>query len=119
MKKMLNLIMKNVVFGLVVAAIWGLSACKPDDPTELVVRVVNNDDEEVVGATVRVYCTEPECIIEDIKTTDDKGFSVHTFELEAVLAIDVTKVIGSDTLSGNGTADLLKNETVSVKIKIK
>ena len=48
-----------------------------------------------------------------------KGFSVHTFELEAVLAIDVTKVIGSDTLSGNGTADLLKNETVSVKIKIK
>ena len=118
MKRMLNLIMKNVVFGLVVAAIWGLPACKPDDPTELIVRVVNNNDEQVEGATVRVYCTEPDCIVEDIKTTDDKGFSVHTFELEAVLAVEVTKIIGSDTLSGSGTADLVKNETVSVKIKI-
>ena len=118
MKRVLNLIMKNVVLGLVVAVIWGLSACKPDDPTILTVRVVNNDNENVAGATVRVYCTEPGCIVEDIQTTDDKGFSVHTFELEAVLAIDVTKVIGSDTLSGNGTADLVKNETVSVKIKI-
>lgn len=118
MKRMLNLIMKNVVFGLLVAAIWGLPACKPDDPTELVVKVVNNDDEEVVGATVRVYCTELECIIEDIKTTDEKGFSIHTFENEAVLAIEVTKMIGTDTLSGNGTADLVKNESISVKIKI-
>lgn len=118
MKRMLNLIMKNVVLGLVVAAIWGLPACKPDDPTELVVKVVNNDNEEVVGATVRVYCTEPECIIEDVKTTDEKGFSIHTFENEAVLAVEVTKMIGSDTLSGNGTADLVKNESVSVKIKI-
>ncbi len=118
MKRMLNLITKNIVFGLVVAGIWGLSACKPDDPTMLTVRVVNNDDEAVVGATVRVYCTEPECIIENIKTTDDKGFSIHVFENEAVLAIKVTKMIGTDTLSGNGTADLVKNESVSVKIKV-
>lgn len=118
MKRMLNLIMKNVVFGLVVATIWGLSACKPDGPTELIVRVINNNDEQVAGATVRVYCTEPNCIIEDLKTTDDKGFSIHTFENEAVLAVEVTKMIGSDTLSGSGTADLVKNETVSVKIKI-
>jgi len=118
MKKMLNLIMKNVVFGLVLAAIWGLSACKRDDPTELFVRVVDKIDKQVEGATVRVYCTEPNCIVEDIQTTDDKGFSVHTFELEAVLAIEVTKVIVLDTLTGKGFADLVKNESITVKIKI-
>jgi len=112
-------ILKNVVLGLVVATLWVLPSCKPDDPTGLVVRVVNNDEEEIQGATVRVFCTEPECIIEDIQTTGTTGLSVHTFEFEAVLAIEVTKIqTANDTLSGTGIADLVKNETIQVKVKI-
>jgi len=123
-------ILKNIILGLVVTVIWGLPACKPDDPTSLVVRVVkvvNNEEEDVQGATVWVYCTEPDsssfippdCIVQDIQTTGATGLAVHTFEFEAVLAIEVTKIEGAnDTLSGTGIADLVENETIQVKVKI-
>ncbi len=106
-----------------ITAILWLPSCKPDDPTGLVVRVVKVDTAqvqvEVAGATVRVYCTEPDCIVEDIQTTGATGLSVHTFKYEAVLAIEVTKIENTnDTLFGTGIADLVKNETIQVKIII-
>ena len=138
MKKILILITKNLFSGfwflptanrqlplpaivlLLVITAW-LPACKPDDPTGLVVRVVKVDTAqvEVPGATVRVYCTEPDCIVEDIQTTGATGLSVHTFQYEAVLAIEVTKIeSNNDTLFGTGIADLVKNETIQVKITV-
>ena len=114
-----QLLLPAIVFMLVITA-W-LPACKPDDPTSLVVRVVKVDTAqvqvEVPGATVRVYCTEPDCIVEDIQTTGATGLSVHTFKYEAVLAIEVTKIENTnETLFGTGIADLVKNETIQVKI---
>ncbi|MFH1321733.1 MAG: hypothetical protein ABII90_13925 [Bacteroidota bacterium] len=84
-----------------------------------VVTFINSAEEKVEDATVRVYCTEPGCIIDDTKKTNAYGESAHAFDHEAVLAIETIKVVPFDTLYGTGIADLVKGKTIAVRVEIK
>ncbi len=56
--------------------------------------------------------------LSDFKTTDVNGKTVHVFDLEAVLNIEVYSKSGNDTLTGTNVIRLLKGKTVNKTVEI-
>lgn len=82
-----------MVFGLIATA---FTSCKRSDgPSTAVIRVLDTNGRLVVGASVRVFCTEPICIIDDSAFTDANGESEHEFDLPAVLKVQAWKQIST------------------------
>jgi len=81
------------VFGLLSTAFMGCG--KNDDPSTALIRVLDTNGRNVIGATVRVYCVEDLCIIDDTSFSDANGESEHEFELPAVLKVQAWKEIAT------------------------
>ena len=124
---MLNRICKTVllgVFALVIATIF--TSCSKEKDTIARIIVKNTNGEVVPDATVRLY---PEATISDngstpnsslTKTdiTDSNGKAEFTYELEVVLKIEATILIGNDNFQGDNRINLLRGETTTKVVEI-
>ena len=87
----------SLFFPYLVVAVMVLgftSSCKDDDsdPTLAEIYVYDTSGAIISGASVRLYCTEEACILENTQETNSKGFSRHEFTHPAILAIEAIKV---------------------------
>ena len=101
------------------------SCKKSTGPSTALVRILDTNGRTIVGATVRVFCTEALCVVDDTAFSDANGESEHEFELPAVLKIqswkqistrfqlnDSTSVDTFYTLYGEGWIRLEENDRV-------
>lgn len=80
------------------------AACKkPVGPSTAVIKVVDTTGSVVTGATVRVFCTEDLCVVDDTAFSDLNGESEHEFDLPAVLRVQVWKDIATTFQTGVNT----------------
>ena len=92
--------------------------------TEINIPVIWNENNRVFGATVelsqpQVLSSVQQTNISDLKISDLNGETEHIFALEAIMNINVFKVISGDTLKGENVManlekiveDLLKDYT--------
>ena len=124
---MLNRIFKSglLVFSFYIVAIC-LSSCDKEKETVGVVIVKYSNNTPVQGATVRLHqdgqqSPQGEEVNPDIdKTniTDANGRAEFTYDLEAILNVDVISFEGNDTLVGTDVIRLLREKRVTKTIKI-
>ncbi|MCB0430758.1 MAG: hypothetical protein H6585_14485 [Flavobacteriales bacterium] len=77
----------------VVISVSLLTGCYREKPTKAEITVQDATGKPVNEATVRLYCTQTNCIIDDTQTTGSDGRSEHKFKAgtEYILFIEATK----------------------------
>ena len=124
---MLNRICKTVLLGffsLVITTTF--TSCSKEKDTIARIIVKNTNGEVVPDATVKLY---PDATISDngstpnpslTKTniTDSNGRAEFTYELEVVLKIEVTILIGNDYFQGKNVINLLRGKTTTKYVEI-
>ena len=122
---MANRIFKTVILGFFVFAFFlTISSCQKAKDTIGVIIVKDVDRNPVSGATVVLHQNaattyqdiDPGIIKTDI--TDANGRAEFTYELEAILQVDVEKIEGNDIYTGTNVIRLLKGKTVEKTIEI-
>jgi hypothetical protein len=124
---MLNKILKPVllvVFALVLTS--SITSCQKAKDTIGVIIVKDINGNTVAGATVVLHQdgmtspqgedTNPAIKKDDI--TDANGRAEFTYELEAILNVDVVKEEGNNVYTGSNIIRLLKEKTVTKVIEI-
>tara|TARA_B100001142_G_scaffold330061_1_gene395955 strand:- start:4511 stop:4888 length:378 start_codon:yes stop_codon:yes gene_type:complete len=105
--------------------IISFSSCQKANDTIGVIVVKDVNRNVVSGATVVLHQNDatnyqdpdPRIIKTDI--TDANGRAEFTYELEAVLQIDVEKVEGNNIYTGSNVIRLLRGKTVEKTVEIK
>ena len=125
--------LRSVVLALCIGImLTGFTSCtKSTDTSTAVVRVVDPNGDPIVGAKVRVYCTEALCQVDDTDFSDANGESEYEFELPAILKIQASKEIATTvqlnpttyvastyTLYGEGWVRLESNGTVVQEVTL-
>ena len=87
------------------------SCTKNSDTSTAVVRVVDTNGDPIVGAKVRVYCSEALCQVEEQSFSDANGESEYEFELPAILKIQASKEIAT-TVQLNATTSVASTYTL-------
>ena len=90
----------------------------------VVVKDLNNSP--IAGASVRLHQdgqlnpqgTEVSQQLAKTNITDENGRAEFTYNLEAILNVDVTSYQGNDTLTGSDIIRLLRGKKVTKTIKI-
>ncbi|MFQ5335087.1 MAG: hypothetical protein ACE5DN_03330, partial [Flavobacteriales bacterium] len=118
MKK--KLIISSILFAAVGSFLaLNFTACLQNDPTIGYVKVIDSNAVPKSGIMVKVYCTEPLCLIKDSGLTDNSGRIKFEYDLPAVLKIDASKdytfnyknIIVFDT---NNNPDTVPDTTITV-----
>ena len=124
---MLNRIFKSVIKGLFLAAITlFLSACAKDKETIALIIVKDSSGQIVSNAgvtlspdpTISSGGLYPESSLTKSKTTDSNGRASFTYELEAILNVEVSKLIGNTTYTGSNIIRLQRGKTIKKVINI-
>ena len=124
---MLNRIFKPVILGLfVLVIVTSVSSCKKAKDTIGVIIVKDSNGLTVPEAYVILHqdslispqgnYTNPELRKEDY--TDANGRAEFTYELEAILNVDVVKTEGNNVYTGSNIIRLLKEKTVTKVVEI-
>ena len=124
---MLNKIFKSVLLGVFVLALYTtITSCNKEKATIGVIIVKYNNGNPVDKAVVRLHqdgaisaggeLVDPD--LADLEFTDPNGRAEFSYNLEAILNVDVVKYLGNDTLVGTDVIRLLKGKTVTKKITI-
>ena len=109
---------KNIVrffsFMLVLAiAIPFLSGCKEDNKCKLIVKVVDVTNTSIVIPEATISISKESGSVKADGITDSKGEAFFTFDNEAILDINVTKIDNlGHTRIGKSTVRLIPGETV-------
>ena len=124
---MLNRICKTVLLGFFALVITTtFNSCSKEKDTIARIIVKNTNGEVVPDATVKLY---PDATISDngstpspslTKTniTDSNGKAEFTYDLESVLNIKVTILIGNDNFQGDNRINLLRGKTTTKVVEI-
>jgi hypothetical protein len=125
---MLNRIFKTAllgVFALVICTTF--TSCKKEKETIGIIIVKNSNGGVVPNASVTLSPEQtyhpttgelPDQSLTKTNNTDANGQVEFTYELEAILNIEVTKVDGNSTYTGINIIRLLKGETVTKVVEI-
>ena len=124
---MLNRIFKSgLLIFISCIIITSLSSCSKEKETVGVVVVKYSNNNPVQGASVRLHQdgqqnpqgedVHPD--LDKINITDANGRAEFTYDLEAILNVDVVSFEGNDTLVGSDIIRLLRGKTVTKTIKI-
>jgi len=94
--------------------------------TKAIITVIDINDNIVEDAKVRLHQdgqistsgldVDPD--LADEKWTNSNGQTVHIFQNEAILNVDVSKWVGTNELTGTNVIMLLKGKTVNKTIEI-
>lgn len=101
-----------------------LVSCDNNQETKAIISVKDLNGVPVQGATVslsqsgQISPSGEVSNISDQQITDAEGKTIHVFELEKVLNIEVQKTEGNDFYSGFDVIRLVKNETVFKTVQI-
>jgi hypothetical protein len=124
---MLNRICKTVllgVFALVIATIF--TSCSKEKDTIARIIVKNTSGAVVQGASVTLYPestispngSTPNPSLTKTNITDSNGKVEFTYELESVLTIEATILIGNDYFQGKNVINLLRGKTTTKYVEI-
>ena len=125
---MLNRIFKSVLLGgaaLVLCATF--TACEKEKEIIGVIIVKKSNGVVVSNAAVTLSPDQthspttgelPEQSLTKTNNTDANGRTEFTYELEAILNVDVVKFLGNDTLVGTDIIRLLKGKIVTKVVEI-
>ena len=124
---MLNRIFKPVLLGLfALVVVASVSSCKKAKDTIGVIIVKDSDQITVKGAVVRLWpdsSVSPQgnyanSDLTKIDITDANGRAEFTYELEAILNVEVKKTDGNNVYTGSNIIRLLKEKTVTKVVQI-
>ena len=103
-----------------------VSCTQEEKETKAIIIVKDFQNNTISGASVRLHqegqisdqgeYTTPS--LDRTEKTDQNGRAQFTYDLEAILDVEVVKYSGNDTLQGNGIVRLLQGKTVSETIEI-
>tara|TARA_B100000287_G_scaffold407475_1_gene432939 strand:- start:776 stop:1138 length:363 start_codon:yes stop_codon:yes gene_type:complete len=99
-------------------------SCEKEDLTKAIIVVVDNQNNRVDGAIVTLSLPIVGSGIQQLNTTDTKitdlnGETEHVFVNEAIMNINVYKVLApNDTIKGQNVIALQKGSTIEKKIEI-
>tara|TARA_B100001123_G_C14650831_1_gene765584 strand:- start:216 stop:518 length:303 start_codon:yes stop_codon:yes gene_type:complete len=98
-------------------------SCNKEEFTKAVIIVVDNENNRVAGANVTLSIPVVGQGIEQLnisstKISDLNGETEHVFTNEAIMNINVYKLINNDTLKGENVIALQKGVTIEKKIEI-
>ena len=121
---MLNRILKS--FLIIAFSLFSISlnSCKKPEDTKAIITVLNINGDKVEDAKVRLHQdgqisqTGLNSEVADEQWTDNNGQTEHVFEHEAILTVDVSKLVGANELTGSNVIRLLKHKTVSKTVYI-
>ena len=107
--------MKNALFAMVSALMLvGFATTSCDNtpgPGTAEVKVYNKDGLAQKNILVRLFCTEPECVVEREGRTNELGVYTESFDLPVVLRVRAVRYDTTITVSGIGPNQI--PETVS------
>jgi hypothetical protein len=124
---MLNRICKTILLGFFSLVITtALTSCSKEEDTIARIIVQNSDGDVVPGATVVLYPESsispngntPNLSLTKKNITDSNGKAEFTYDLESVLNIEATILIGNDNFQGNNNINLLKGKTTTKVVEI-
>ena len=124
---MLNRILENKRLLFLVFLIGSFVSCTQEDKeTKAIIIVKDFQNNTINEAFVRLHqegqisdqgeYTNPS--LDRTEQTDQNGRAQFTYDLEAILDVEVVKYNGNDTLEGKGIVRLLQGKTVSETIEI-
>ena len=124
---MLNKILKPILLGVFALVLTSsITSCQKTKDTIGVIIVKDSSGNTVAGATVVLHqdgMISPQGLPTnaDIKKddiTDANGRAEFTYELEAILNVDVVKTEGNNVYTGSNIIRLLKEKTVTQVVEI-
>ena len=125
---MLNRICKIILLGFFALAITTtFTSCSKEKDTIARIIVKNTNGEAVSGATVVLSPNSslpadngelPSESLTKTNITDSNGRAEFTYELEVVLKIEVTILIGNDYFQGKNVINLLRGKTTTKYVEI-
>ena len=124
---MLNRIFKSGLIGVLsLVMIVTFTSCQKEKETIGVIIVKNSSGAVVSGASVTLFPepglspqgATPDRSLRKTNNTDANGQAEFTYELEAILNIEVTKVDGNSTYTGINIIRLLKGKSVTKVVEI-
>ena len=124
---MLNKILKPVLLGVFALVLTSsITSCQKAKDTIGVIIVKDINGNTVAGATVVLHqdgMTSPQGedtnpAIKKDDVTDANGRAEFTYELEAILNVDVVKTEGNNVYTGSNIIRLLKEKTVTKVVEI-
>ncbi|HIG32567.1 MAG TPA: hypothetical protein EYQ09_03885 [Flavobacteriales bacterium] len=124
---MLNKIFKSGLIGVfALVMIVTFTSCEKEKETTGVIIVKNSNGVVVPNASVTLFPDQiispsgvyPDPSLTKSKWTDANGQAEFTYELEAILNIEVTKIDGNSTYTGVNIIRLLKEKTVTKVVEI-
>lgn len=103
----------NRVLGIaIVLTSFLISACDTDPgPGIAEVKVINAEGVSQPGVTVRMFCTQPECVVDRVGRTNSLGVYTQEFELPVVLRVRAVRYDTTRTVQG-----LPPNQIVNIKV---
>ena len=124
---MLNRIFQTVILGVFALALSAtITSCKKENDTIARIIVKNTNNQVVPNATVTLYPestispngSTPNPSLTKTNITDSNGKVDFTYELESVLKIEATILIGNDNFQGNNIINLLRGKTTTKVVEI-
>lgn len=110
--------MKKALFAMVSALMLvGFATTSCDNtpgPGTAEVKVYNKDGLAQKNILVRLFCTEPECVIEREGRTNELGVYTESFDLPVVLRVRAVRYDTTITVSGIGPNQIKKVSVDSV-----
>jgi len=110
--------MKNALFAMVSALMLvGFATTSCDNtpgPGTAEVKVYNKDGLAQKNILVRLFCTEPECVVEREGRTNELGVYTESFDLPVVLRVRAVRYDTTITVSGIGPNQIKKVSVDSV-----
>jgi hypothetical protein len=124
---MLNKIFKSGLIGFfALVMILAFTSCQKEKETIGIIIVKNSNGQVVSGASVTLFPEPaispqgnlPNPSLTKTNNTDANGQAQFTYELEAILNIEVIKVDGNSTYTAINIIRLLKGKTVTKIVEI-
>ena len=124
---MLNRIFQTVILGVFAIVLsTTITSCKKENDTIARIIVQHTNNQVVPNATVTLYPestispngSTPNPSLTKTNITDSNGRAEFTYELEVVLKIEVTILIGNDYFQGKNVINLLRGKTTTKYVEI-
>ena len=125
---MLNKIFKSGLIGVVALVMTvTITSCEKEKETTGVIIVKNSNGVVVPNASVTLFPDQTispagtyphQSLTKGPKKTDANGQVEFTYELEVILNIEVTRIVGNDTLVGADIIRLLKGKSVTKVVEV-
>lgn len=89
-----------------------IQGCDTDPgPGVAEVKVINEEGVSQPGVTVKMYCTQPRCVVERIGKTNSLGVYTQEFDLPVVLRVRAVRYDTTRSVQG-----LPPNQIVTIKV---